>query len=207
MKKVFNIILIILSLIIITGCDKGYSSNLDVFCNNELVKIIVNDEELNYYNFNYSYFNQQIKANYSDINFNDIDNDYTYSTKNKFLVKSKINQTCNLSLNITRENKYVTDFLRVAIIIDNELLVFKYFEENEHIYNKEDDPDTLLYFNSKNEIFNNLSIDLVSNETKEIVVVIWIEESELYNSKGEHYKGWADKSYDATPIMLKLEIE
>ena len=38
-------------------------------------------------------------------------------------------------------------------------------------------------------------------------IFIWLEESELYDENGERYTGWADKSYNASPIMLSLEVK
>lgn len=207
MKKIICSVLIIFSLMLIVGCDKSYINSLDIVSNNENVTIIINDEELNNYNFNGRYFNWFPYTNYSSIDFTDINNNNLQTINCKFILKSTINHTYNLSLNITEDNKYVTDFLRVAIIMDNQVLVYKYYEENEHIYHKEDDPDTLLHFNSENEIFNNLSVDLLEGEEKEVVVIYWIEKAEFYNSKGEYKKGYSNKSSSATPIMLKLEIE
>ena len=39
-----------------------------------------------------------------------------------------------------------------------------------------------------------------------MVVFVWIEEAELYDENGQRDKGWADKSYNATPINLNLGI-
>lgn len=107
---------------------------------------------------------------------------------------------------LTQPNKYVIDYVRVAILIDSELKVYKYYDEKEGIYHKDNDPDTLLHFKSKNEIFDNLEISFEENETKEMVVFVWIEEAELYDENGQRDKGWADKSYNATPINLNLGI-
>lgn len=125
----------------------------------------------------------------------------------KFEITSLVDDTCNLSLKLVDANKYVIDFLRVAIIIDGELRVYKYYDKNEEIYHKEDDPDSILHFNSKSDIFNELTVELSSGEPKEVIVFIWIEEAELYDKNGERYTGWADKSYDASPIMLSMEVK
>lgn len=119
MKKIICSILIILSLMLIVGCDKSYTNSLDIVSNNENVTIIINDEEFDNYNFNGRYFNWFPYTNYSSIDFTDIKSENAETINCKFVLKSTINQTYNLSLNITEKNKYVTDFLRVAIIIDN----------------------------------------------------------------------------------------
>lgn len=67
-------------------------------------------------------------------------------------------------------------------------------------------PIRILHFKSKNEIFDNLEISFEENETKEMVVFVWIEEAELYDENGQRDKGWADKSYNATPYQFEFRL-
>ena len=52
-----------------------------------------------------------------------------------------------------------------------------------------------------------MTVELSAGESKEVIVFIWIEEAELYDKNGDRYTEWADKSYDASPIMLSMELK
>ena len=110
-------------------------------------------------------------------------------------------------IKISEQNKYVNDFLRVAIVVNDEFTAYKYYDKDENIYHKENEPDTLINFDSQYEIFDDFSIDFMAGETKKIIVFVWIEKLEFYNDNGEHYKGLANKSYTASTIMLSMEIK
>ena len=77
----------------------------------------------------------------------------------------------------------------------------------EIIYHKENDPDSIVHFKSKSTIFNDCALALSAEESKEIVIFLWLEEAELYNKNGERYTGWADHSYDASPVTLNMEVK
>lgn len=200
----FLILVLLLSLV---SCDRSHLCSLDVLCPNENISIIVNGEVSDSFNFSSKDFNMQPLENFSNIDFTDNKNDNSNIKIHKFELASLTNDTYNLSLRLVDANKYVVDFLRVGIIIDGELTVYKYYESSEKLYYKENDPDSILHFSSKSEIFNEVIVDFSAGETKEIVVFIWIEEAELYDKNGERNKGWADKSYNASPIMLKMEVK
>ena len=207
MKKTIYSILISVLLFSLFSCDTTHLCSLDVLCYNENASIVVDGEAFDSYNFSYEGFNHQPIEKYSYIDFTNIESNASNANVNKFEISSLTNDTYNLSLKLVDANKYVVDFLRVGIIVDGELNVYKYYEKSEEIYHKENDPDSILHFNSTNEIFSELMVDFSAGETKEIVIFIWIEESELYDKNGERYTGWADNSYDASPIMLNLELK
>ena len=207
MKKSILNILILFVVFILVGCDRSYLCTFDINSLNENIKIVNNDEELSYYSFSSDDFNRQPKEYYSNINFFDYENDNSNAKKYKFEIKSLVDNTYNLSLILTDDNKIVRDLLRVGLVVDNKLYVYKYYDKNENIYHKENEPNSLLHFNSKTEIFNDLKVNIAKDNSKEIILFIWIEESELYDSNGERYKGWDDKSYQATPIMLNMDIK
>ena len=199
-------ILIIIFLFSLVGCDRSHLCSLDVLCSNENASIVVDGEEVDSFNFSSNDFNEQPLENYSSIDFLSDENDATNAKMHKFEIKSEADATYNLSLKLVDANKYVVDFLRVGVVIDGVAHVYKDYDKFEELYQTESD-DGLLHFNSKNEIFNDLTVSLSSGEAKEITLFIWIEEAELYDRNGERYTGWADKSYKASPIVLNLEIK
>ena len=152
-------------------------------------------------------FNNGEKEYHSIINLFSAERKPLGLTKQKFELLSQKDNTYNMSLKLLNNNKYVVDFLRVAIVIDDSLKVYKFYDKNEVIYHKENDPDTILHFNSETEIFNDLTVDLLENESKTIKIFAWVEEAELYDARGNRYTGYRDHSYDADTIMLSLEIE
>lgn len=206
MKKIVAFIIMCFTCFTLVGCDKSHLCSFDILCSNENISVIVEGESYNSFTFSSNDFNRQPKDRYSFIDFTANEDNNSNIKMHKFEITSLVDDTYNLSLKLVDANKYVIDFLRVAIIIDGELRVYKYYDKNEEIYHKEDDPDSILHFNSKNEIFNKLTVELSAGETKEVIVFIWIEEAELYDKNGDRYTGWADKSYDASPIMLSMEV-
>lgn len=207
MKKTICGILISVFLFSLCSCDTIHICSLDVLCSNENASIVVGGESFESYNFSYEGFNHQPQEKYSNIDFTNVESNASNANVNKFEISSLTNDTYNLSLKLVDANKYVVDFLRVGIIVDGKLNVYKYYEKSEEIYHKENDPDSIIPFNSKNEVFSELTVDFSAGETKEIVIFIWIEESELYDKNGERYTGWDDNSYDASPIMLNMELK
>lgn len=206
MKRTVCGILIIILLLSLAGCDRSHLCSLDVLCSNDNASIVVDGEEVDSFNFSSNDFNEQPLENYSNIDFLSGENDAVNAKIHKFEIKSEAGATYNLSLKLVDANKYVVDFLRVGVVIDGVAHVYKDYDKFEELYQMESD-DELLHFNSKNEIFNDLTVSLSSGEAKEITVFIWIEEAELYDRNGERYTGWADKSYKASPIVLSLEIK
>ena len=206
MKRTICSILISVLLFSLVSCDRSHLCSLDVLCSNKNASIVVDGEASDSFNFSSEGFNHQPLENYSNIDFTNTESNISNANVNKFEIASSTNNTYNLSLKIVDANKYVVDFLRVGIIIDGELSVYKYYDKSEELYHEENDPDSILHFNSKSEIFSELTVDFSAGETKEIVIFIWIEEAELYNKNGERYTGWTDKSYDASPIMLNMEL-
>ncbi|MBR2340913.1 MAG: hypothetical protein IKA72_00695 [Clostridia bacterium] len=207
MKKAIYSILSLGFAFTLVGCDKSHLCSLDVQCLNENVSIVVDGEKLNSFNFSSEGLNHQPSERYSNIDFANPENNPSNANVNKFEIESLTSDTYNLSLELVKANKYVVDFLRVGIIVDNELRVYKYYDKRENIYHKENDPESMLHFNSKSEIFSEWTIDFSAGESKEIFTFIWIEEAELYNKNGERYTGWADKSYAASPIILSMQLE
>ena len=207
MKRIVIFIVMLFTFFTLVGCDKSHLCSLDILCSNENISVIVEGESYKSFTYSSNAFNSQPKDRYSFIDFTANEDNNSNAKMHKFEITSLVDDTCNLSLKLVDANKYVIDFLRVAIIIDGELRVYKYYDKNEEIYHKEDDPDSILHFNSKSDIFNGLTVELSSGEPKEVIVFIWIEEAELYDKNGERYTGWADKSYDASPIMLSMEVK
>lgn len=206
MKRFICGMIILIFLFSLVSCDRSHLCSLDVLCSDESTSIIVDGEKVNSFNFSTEGLNHQPLEKYSNIDFTS--NEKTSNANiYKFEIASLENDTYALSLKLVDDNKYVTDYLRVGILIGGELRVYKYYDKNENIFHKENDPESILHFSSKNEIVSGLAIDLSAGESKEIVIFVWLEESELYNKNGERYTGWEDKSYDASPIKLSLEIE
>lgn len=206
MKKMVCV-LISIFLFLFVACDRSHLCSLDVLCSNENISIVVDGEYLEKINFLSRELNSLPLENYSQIDFTSYENNSANVKMYKFDIVSLTNDTYNLSLKLVETNKYVVDFLRIGIIVDDELRVYKYYDKYENLYHKENDPDSILHFTTKSEIFNELAVNFSTGETKEIIVFIWIEESELYDKKGERYKGWADNSYKASPIILRVEVE
>ena len=207
MKKTACGILISVLLLFLVSCDRSHLCSLDILCSNENASIVVAGEKVDSFTFSSEKFNRQPLENYSNIDFTNHENNVSNADVNKFEITSLTDDTYNLSLRLVDANRYVVDFLRVGIIVDGELTVYKYYDKHEELYHKENDPDSILHFNSKSEVFNELTVGFSAGETKEIIIFIWIEEAELYDKNGERHKGWADKSYDASPIMLSMEVK
>ncbi len=207
MKKTVCSILISVLLFFLVSCDRSHLCSLDILCSNENASIVVDGEKVDSFTFSSETFNHQPLENYSNIDFTNNENNVSNADVNKFEITSLTNATYNLSLRLVDANRYVVDFLRVGIIVDGELAVYKYYDKHEELYHKENDPDSILHFNSKSEVFNELTVGFSAGETKEIIIFIWIEEAELYDKNGERHKGWADKSYNASPIMLSMEVK
>ena len=206
-KKTIGSILILFLLFSFVSCDRSHLCSLDVQCSNENASIVVNGEAFDSFNFSNEGFNHQPLEYYSNIDFTNTESNVSNANVNKIEIASSANDTYNLSLKLIDTNKYVVDFLRIGIIIDGQLSVYKYYDKSEELYHKENDPDSILHFDSKSEIFSELTVDFSAGEIKEIIIFIWIEEAELYDRNGERYTGWADKSYNASPIMLNMEIK
>ena len=207
MKKIFCSFLCLSLLLTLMSCDRSHLCSLDLHCSNENASIIVSGEECDSYSFSSKEFNSQPLENYSNIDFTDSGGNTSNAKVYRFEIASLTDTTYNLSLSLIDANRYVVDFLRVGVVVNNEVVVYKYNDLLENIYHKENDPDSILHFNSKNDIFSELSINIGAGESKEIAVYVWIEEAELYNGEGERRKGWADKSYYASPITLNMEIK
>ena len=207
MKKFNLLFILVLFIILLSGCDKIYICELDVKSSNSEVNFVVDGEiVINHYQFTEKNMNRSPLDNYSNIDFT-LKESYSIANVFKFEILSSSDKTYNLSLELNEANKYVIDFLRIGIVIDENVKVYKYYEDSEKIYHRENDPDSILHFKSKNEIFDELSINLKANEQKEILFFVWIEEAELYDKDGNRYTGYKDKSYDASEIYLKFEIE
>ncbi len=207
MKKTVCGILISFFIFSIVSCDRSHLCSVDVLCSGENASIVVDDEKVDSFNFSSNGLNHQPLENYSNIDFTNKDNNLSNANVYNFEIASLANDTYNLSLKLVDANKYVVDFLRIGIVVDGEIHVYKYYDKHEELYHKENDPDSILHFNSKIEIFNDLAVDFSVGETKKIVMFVWIEEAELYDKNGERYTGWADKSYNASPIVLSMEIK
>ena len=206
MKHALVLLLTILLAFAFTGCDSTYTNALDIQCSNENVRVIVDGEASDSYSFSSSLFNNMPLTKYKYIDFESKDDSQHNVKIRTFQLASTVNATYNLSLKLVDANHYVVDFLRVAILIDGELRVYKYDNLFEEIYDKENDPDSLLHFHSRSEVFNDVAVTLSADEAKEITVFYWIEEAELYDRNGKRHTGWSDKSYDADPIYLSLDI-
>ncbi len=208
MKKICSLIVLIGIILTLSSCDRMYVYSLDVKSLDENLSYVIDDEMYNSYQYYLNKLNWGFKREYSEMDFFSDDNDFTlHSLMYQFELLSQIDNTYNMSLKLLNNNKYVVDFLRVAIVIDDSLKVYKFYDKNEVIYHKENDPDTILHFNSETEIFNDLTVDLLENESKTIKIFAWVEEAELYDARGNRYTGYRDHSYDADTIMLSLEIE
>lgn len=205
MKKIWSLIILIGIMLTLSSCDKRYVYSLDVKSLDENLNYIIDDEMYESYQYYCDFMNFNCKTNYSDIDF--LGNDIGLSIPYQFELLSKVDGTYSMSLELLNNKQYVVDFLRIAVIIDDTVKVYKYYDENEVIFHKENDPETILHFNSETEIFNDFTIDLLENEPKTIKILVWIEEAELYDARGNRHKGWQDHSYDATPVELSLEIE
>ena len=207
MKRTICSILISVLLFSLVSCDRSHLCSLDVLCSNKNASIVVDGEASDSFNFSSEGLNHLPLEKYSNIDFQNAESNASNANVYRFEIASLTNDKYNLSLKLVEANKYVVDFLRVGIMVDGELNVYKYYDKREKLYHEENDPDSILHFNSKSEIFSELTVDFSAEEAKEIVMFIWIEEAELYDKNGERYTGWADKSYNASPIMLNLELK
>lgn len=147
MKKALCSILISALLFPLVSCDRSHLCSLDLLCSNENASIVVDGEAYDSFNFSSNEFNMQPLENYSNIDFTSNENNGSNAKMHKFEIASLANDTYNLSLKLVDANKYVIDFLRVGIIIDGELRVYKYYDNREELYHKENDPDSILHFN------------------------------------------------------------
>ena len=124
MKKICSLIVLIGIILTLSSCDRMYVYSLDVKSLDENLSYVIDDEMYNSYQY---YLNKLIwgfKREYSEMDFFSDDNDFTlHSLMYQFELLSQIDNTYNMSLKLLNNNKYVVDFLRVAIVMDDSLKV------------------------------------------------------------------------------------
>lgn len=205
MKRSVPCILILALLFSFMSCDKSHLCSLEVVSSNKGASIVVEGEAVESFNFSSKEMNHQPLERYENIDFTAEDN--TSNAKvHRFGIASETGGRYKLTMSLIDANKHVIDFLRVGILIDGEVKVYKDYDKYEDLHGREADSAPTLFFNSDSEVFNDLTVEIPAGESKEIAVFIWIDESELYDRNGNRYTGWADKSYKASPIVLNLEI-
>ena len=125
MKKTVCGILSLVLLFVLAGCDKTHVWSLEVRSSNENLSIIVDGEASASFSFTSEGFNRQPLENFSNIDFSETENNNANIEIHKFKITSLTSDTYSLSLKLVDANKYVVDFLRVGIIVDGELRVYK----------------------------------------------------------------------------------
>ena len=206
MKKITIVIVICVLLFALVGCDIGNETILDVVCNDENVKIIVDDAPLEQHTFVITGMNHWPQSSFPRIDFTGLEN-LESSHKFRFEVVSSVSGTYNLTMKLNDDNSALLDWLRVAIAVDGELKeVYRDNSISDNIYQKQNDPDFIKSFESKKIIFSQFTLDMIADSAREVVVFIWLEEGELYDSFGTRYTGWAANMSGASHIDLSLEI-
>ena len=207
MKKITIVIVICVLLFALVGCDIGTETILGVQCNDENVKIIVDDAPLEQYKFEITGMNRLPQSSYPHIGLTE--DDYIFGSPNKFRfeIVSSVSDTYNLTMKLNDDNSALLDWLRVAIAVDGELKeVYRDNSISDNIYQKQNDPDFIKSFESKKIIFSQFTLDMIADSAREIMVFIWLEEGELYDSFGTRYTGRAASMFGASHIDLSLEI-
>lgn len=211
MKKILILLLLFLT-IFLSGCDGGFICFITVISENSNLKILDNEQMLDIYEIDYGPLNNYPFGNYSSIDFTNTDqySQHAYVFTIKLINLDYDNNNYMLSMNLKdprKYNDYMLDFSRIALVVDEQLTVYKFFEKNEVIYHKENDPDTILHFNNMNEVCNNYEIKINSNETKEIILFVWLEQSEQYDKDGKFSKRINNRFFNAGPMQLDITIK
>ena len=206
MKRITACALLLVLLFLLVGCDTVHTYSLDIAIKNENISVLVDGVEHDTYQLADRYFNHAMMANYSNIDFDSYEEDL-YVQKYVFSLKADASDTYNISLKLIDANKHVVDMVRIAIIIDGQVNVYKHNDLLERIYHEENDPDSIIAFKSMQVVFEDIALYIEGGEVKEIAVFVWIEEAECYYITGRRRTGWADHSHDATPVELLMEIK
>jgi hypothetical protein len=202
------------------GCDKIYRIDVKVNSTNDIrfsktfdfeetfTELELSDLRLNsscFYNFKFFDFEEIKKTNgYICLNPDIADQSSNRYVGISFYMMNQTDKTINYSLALNGANDYLIDFLRVLIITDDEMTLYRDFEENELIHDEESSYENTKYFQDDNNVFSNLTFDLKANEPERFIILVWEEEDELYDDEGHRLTGYKDHSYDVNDIDLEL---
>ena len=200
MKKLIIYLVIVLITVFLIGCDRSYHSYLTINSSNEILLSKTDEFSENTNNLYYSnnYLNDNHIASYKNLS-----NAIIYS----FFIKSSRDINAKLSLKLNDANNYLLDYIRIAIEIDEEFIVYKYFDKNEIVHDEDNEYENTNYFISETDVFKEYDLPLIIDDSKNVIIYIWVEETELYDKNGNRLTGRKDHSNDISQIDLLLSID
>jgi hypothetical protein len=202
------------------GCDKTFQIDVKVNSTNDLrfSKTFDFEETFDELKISESRFNGSCLYNFKSFDFEEIKKTNGYTCMDpriadntseiyvgiSFYLMNSTDKTIKYRLALNGANGYLIDYLRVLIIADDEMTMYKDFEENEKVHDAANECENTKYFEDDKNVFSDLSLDLKANEPKRFIILVWEEEDELYDDEGQRLTGYKDHSYDVNGIDLEL---
>ncbi len=160
--------------------------------------------------FHYSELNGSVHGRYTDINFENIADEWGLGQET-FYVRSNVDGHLKFELDLYGANSYLRDCIRIGLIIDGQLHLYKQNDIDKY-------PDGMTdveYFEKEWPIFDydqkasvcSIEVDSSVGDIHKVTICFWSEYTEDLDRNGEHYTGHNIPSHHFTWIDLRLNIE
>ena len=207
MKKIILLVLFVLMGLSLVGCDRGWDYNVSVISTDDISLYDIDSlDEKQEIKQEISLFNNIYETEYKNIKFDDLDDNY-HGRKGYYKFNYKTSkETIDLKIELIEADKYLLDFIRVAVKYEDELYIYKFYDEKEEIFDKENDPTLIKHFESKSLITDKLNLNVLKEELNELTIIYWIEEGENVTSTGEINNSYKKGIYKIKSMNLKISI-
>lgn len=208
MRKIILIVLLLFMLFSFSACDRNYNYYVQVVSTDEVFLYYIDEEDAkNELLDEKSLFNSYFGTEYKDINFDDLQNNNTRWYVGCFTFKFETsNDIIDLKMELIDADKYLLDFIRVGVIFQDEIYIYKFYDKKEQMYDKENDPLSILHFENSSLITDSLNFDVIKDEFNELSIIYWIEEGEGVTPNGDLDKNYSKQRYKMGDMNLKISI-
>ncbi len=208
MRKIILIVLLLFMLFSFSACDRNYNYYVQVVSTDEVFLYYIDEEDAkNELVDEKSLFNSYFGTEYKDINFDDLQNNNTRWYVGCFTFKFETsNDIIDLKMELIDADKYLLDFIRVGVIFQDEIYIYKFYDKKEQMYDKENDPLSILHFENSSLITDSLNFDVIKDEFNELSIIYWIEEGEGVTPNGDLDKNYSKQRYKMGDMNLKISI-
>ena len=208
MRKFILIVLLLFMLFSFSACDRNYNYYVQVVSTDEVFLYYIDEEDAkNELVDEKSLFNSYFGTEYKDINFDDLQNNNTRWYVGCFTFKFETsNDIIDLKMELIDADKYLLDFIRVGVIFQDEIYIYKFYDKKEQMYDKENDPLSILHFENSSLITDSLNFDVIKDEFNELSIIYWIEEGEGVTPNGDLDKNYSKQRYKMGDMNLKISI-
>lgn len=208
MRKIILIVLLLFMLFSFSACDRNYNYYVQVVSTDEVFLYYIDEEDAkNELLDEKSLFNSYFGTEYKDINFDDLQNNNTRWYVGCFTFKFETsNDIIDLKMELIDADKYLLDFIRVGVIFKDEIYIYKFYDKKEQMYDKENDPLSILHFENSSLITDSLNFDVIKDEFNELSIIYWIEEGEGVTPNGDLDKNYSKQRYKMGDMNLKISI-